>query len=57
MNMRINDLGSILKTAAHGATVLLLGAGLAGAQPQQVSLTAGPTAATLPDGSVVPMWG
>src|SRR6266567_1455477 len=55
-NMRINYLGSILKTAVHGATVLLLGAGLAGAQ-QQVNLIAGPATATLPDGSAVPMWG
>src|SRR5215831_9866419 len=36
--------------------VLLLGATLAVAQ-QQVSLTAGPATATLPDGSQVPMWG
>lgn len=54
--MRANHLKAILKTAVSGATVLLFGAGMAGAQ-QQVNLTAGPTTATLPDGSGVPMWG
>ncbi len=54
--MRINSLKSILKTAVHGATVLLLGAGVAGAQ-LQVNLTAGPANAMMPDGSSVPMWG
>jgi hypothetical protein len=38
------------------ATVLLLASGATYAQ-QQVNLTAGPTTTTLPDGSVVPMWG
>jgi hypothetical protein len=54
--MRINSLKSILKTAVYGATVLLLGAGVAGAQTT-VYLTAAPTSTTLPDGSSVPMWG
>jgi Bacterial Ig domain len=54
--MRLNYLKAILRTAVHGATVLLLGAGVAGAQ-QVVNLTAAPTTATLPDGSAVPMWG
>src|SRR5260370_39598668 len=54
--MRLNYLKAILRTAVHGATVLLLGAGVAGAQ-QVVNLTARPATATLPDGSAVPMWG
>jgi hypothetical protein len=45
-----------INTAVLAATVLLLGVGLAVAQ-QVVNLTASPTAATMPDGSVVPMWG
>jgi hypothetical protein len=53
--MRSNYLKT-LKTAVLLAGVLLLGAGLAGAQ-QQINLTAAPTTVTLPDGSVVPMWG
>src|SRR5215469_10614721 len=54
--MRLNYLKTCMKTAVFLTTVLLLGAGLAVAQ-QQVNLTAGPAAATLPDGSFVPMWG
>ncbi len=54
--MRINSLKAITKTAARGAAVLLLGAGMAAAQ-QQVNLSAGRTNVTLPDGSLVPMWG
>ncbi|KAA6456982.1 hypothetical protein DYQ86_24395 [Acidobacteria bacterium AB60] len=46
-----------MKTAVHVATVLLVGAGLATVQAQQVSLTAAPTSTTLPDGATVPMWG
>src|SRR5258708_13141005 len=53
--MRMNTLKAIIKTAARGAAVLLVGAGMAGAQT--VSLTAAPAIATLPDGSAVPMWG
>ncbi len=49
-------LKAILRTAAQGATVLLLGAAVAGAQ-QQINLAAGPSTATMPDGSTVPMWG
>ncbi|PYX85588.1 MAG: hypothetical protein DMG70_03105, partial [Acidobacteria bacterium] len=49
-----NYLKASLKTAVLITTVLLLGAGLALAQ---VNLTAAPTSVTLPDGSVVPMWG
>src|SRR5437016_2979584 len=54
--MRFHHLKATLKTALLVTTVLLLGAGLALAQ-QTVSLTAGPTSVTLPNGSVVPMWG
>jgi len=54
--MRFNDIKTCLTTAVLFTAVLLLGAGLAVAQ-QQVNLTAGPTTVTLPDGSVVPMWG
>src|SRR5215469_18962188 len=54
--MRINSLKATIKTAVLGAAVLLLGAGVAGAQ-QQINLTAQPTNAVMPDGSTVPMWG
>ncbi len=54
--MRINTLKAIIKTAARGAAVLLVGAGVARAQVT-VNLTAAPTSTTLPDGSTVPMWG
>ena len=54
--MRFNHLKSTLKTAVLVTTFLLLGAGLTVAQVT-VNLTAGPSSATLPDGSVVPMWG
>jgi hypothetical protein len=47
---------AMLKTAVQGATALLLGACVAGAQ-QQINLTAAPTSVVLPDGSMVPMWG
>jgi len=53
--MRINYFKAILDRAITGVTVLLLGAGVAGAQ-QQVNLSAGPTTALMPDGSLVPMW-
>jgi hypothetical protein len=54
--MHINFLKAMIKTAACGAAVLLLGVGAAGAQ-QQINLSAGPATASLPDGSSVPMWG
>src|SRR5882762_9579322 len=54
--MRFNHLKATLKTAVLTVSVLLLGAGVAVAQ-QQVNLTAAPTSTTLPDGTVVPMWG
>ena len=53
--MRLNSLKAILKTAVRGASVLLLGAGMASAQ--SVNLTAGPSTLILPDGNSVPMWG
>jgi hypothetical protein len=54
--MRLNSFKSIVKAAVLGASVLLSGAGIAGAQ-QQINLTAGASTLTLPDGSSVPMWG
>ncbi len=47
---------TIIKTAARGAAVLLLGLGVSPAQTT-VSLTAGTSVATMPDGTSVPMWG
>ncbi len=52
--MRSNYLKTF-KTAAVAVTFLLLGACLAAAQ--QVNLTAGPSALTMPDGNTVQMWG
>src|SRR5467141_5366339 len=52
--MRFNYLKATLKTAVLAVSVLLLGAGVAVAQ---VNLTAQPTSTTLPDGTVVQMWG
>jgi hypothetical protein len=54
--MRLNSLKSIVNAAVLGASVLLVGAGMAPAQ-QQINLTAVPGTATLPDGNAVPMWG
>src|SRR6266478_5328373 len=54
--MRFNHLKATLKSAVLTVTVLLLGAGVAVAQ-QQVNLTAAPATTTLPDGTLVPMWG
>ena len=53
--MRFHQLKATLKTAVLVTTVLLLGAGVSLAQ--SVSLTAAAATTTLPDGSVVPMWG
>src|SRR6266446_7445351 len=52
--MRLNYFKTSLKTALLVTIVFLLGAKLTVAQ---VNLTAEPTSITLPDGSVVPMWG
>src|ERR1700674_2261104 len=54
--MRSNNYKSLLKHAGLAASVLLLASGTAFGQ-QQINLTARPQAATLPDGTVVPMWG
>ena len=54
--MQFNRFKRTLKIAVQAVTVLLLGAGGAAGQ-QQVNLTASPTSITLPDGSLVPMWG
>src|SRR2546429_363633 len=54
--MRSNNSKSRLTRSGLAASVLLLAGGAASAQ-QQINLTAGPTSLTLPDGSVVPMWG
>ncbi len=57
--MRSNSFKPSLTRSALAACVLLLGSGASFAQttPQPVNLTAAPTTVTLPDGSVVPMWG
>ena len=54
--MRFNCPKATARTMVLAVLVLLLGASWAVAQ-QQINLTAGPTSITLPDGSVVPMWG
>jgi hypothetical protein len=54
--MRSNKLKSILIKSGLAAFVLLSASGAAWAQ-QQVNLTAAPSTAVMPDGSLVPMWG
>jgi hypothetical protein len=54
--MRTNNMKAILKAALRVVCLLPFAAAAAFGQ-QQVNLTAGPANATLPDGSVVPMWG
>src|ERR1700731_1891954 len=56
MTMRMNNFKAILKTATLSVAALLLTASGSFAQ-QQVNLTAAPTTTTMPDGTVVPMWG
>src|ERR1700726_4088921 len=56
MTMRMNNINAILKAATLSVAVLVLTASASFAQ-QQVNLTAAPTTTTLPDGTVVPMWG
>jgi len=51
-----NDFKTTLRTAVLGLSIFLLAVGLSFGQ-QQVNLTAGPSTVTLPDGTVVPMWG
>src|ERR1700730_15423534 len=52
--MQTNTLKAAMIKAALAASVLLCASGAA---LGQVSLTAAPATATLPDGSAVPMWG
>src|SRR5437588_9028726 len=54
--MRTNNLKAMLKAALRVVCILPFAAAVAFGQ-QPVNLTAGPANATLPDGSVVPMWG
>jgi hypothetical protein len=54
--MQTKTFKAALIKATLATSVLLLGNGAAHAQ-QVVNLTAAPTAATMPDGSLVPMWG
>ena len=54
--MRIQNLKTTLKTAVFLAITVLFGAVPSFCQ-QTINLSAGPTTANLPDGSVVPMWG
>src|ERR1700726_4666349 len=53
--MRLNKLKLVLIKSGLAASLLLLAGGAALAQ--SVSLTAGPSTATLPDGTAGPMWG
>jgi hypothetical protein len=54
--MRMIDFKAILKAALRVAMILPFSAAVAFGQ-QQVNLTAAPTTTTMPDGTVVPMWG
>jgi len=54
--MRFQTIKSVLIKSGLAAGVLLLAGGAAQAQ-QQVNLTAAPSTLTMPDGTVVPMWG
>ena len=54
--MRTHNIKAILNAAARVFGLLLFGAVVTFGQ-QQVNLTAGSANATLPDGTVVPMWG
>ena len=54
--MRTNNWKAILK-AALGVVCIFPFAAVVALGQQTVNLTAGPTTVTLPDGSVVPMWG
>jgi hypothetical protein len=55
--MRSKNSKSFPIKSALAASVLLMAAGAAFGQAQQVNLTAAPAAAKLPDGTSVPMWG
>src|SRR6266446_559078 len=56
MTMRTNNIKAILKAALRVISILPFAAVVAFGQ-QTVNLTAQPTSTTLPDGTVVPMWG
>src|SRR5205807_9682448 len=56
MTMPTNNFKAILKAALRVAAILPFAAVVAFGQ-QTVNLTAGPATTTLPDGTVVPMWG
>jgi len=53
--MQTKRFKAILKSAARVLAILPFAA--AAASGQSINLTAGPTTATMPDGTVVPMWG
>src|SRR5882762_9977126 len=55
--MRTNDFKAILKAALRVVMILPFAAAVAFGQTQTVNLTAAPTTTTMPDGTVVPMWG
>jgi hypothetical protein len=54
--MRTNDFKASLAAAIRVSGILLAGS-VATFGQQQINLTAGPSNATMPDGSTVPMWG
>src|ERR1700740_1771788 len=54
--MRTYNIKAILKAALRVACILPFAA-VAALGQQQINLTAGPSSVTLPDGSIVPMWG
>src|SRR3979490_2389766 len=56
MTMRTNNIKAILKAALRVISILPFAAVVAFGQ-QTVNLTAAPTTTTMPDGTVVPMWG
>src|SRR5262249_42231422 len=53
--MHTNKFKAILKIAAPVLAILSFATAAYG--QQQINLTAGPTTTTMPDGTVVPMWG
>lgn len=55
--MRNYNIQPIFQNRFATGALLLLAAAACYAQPQQINLAAGPTSATLPDGTTVPMWG
>src|SRR5271169_3233159 len=53
--MHTNHFKAILKTAARVLAILTFATAAYG--QQQINLTAGPSTASMPDGTPVPMWG